>query len=506
MKRSAAISAAGLSLLFIVVYGSCNWITAHRADVDTWVFGWERLMPFVPLMIVPYMSIDLFFVAAPFLCREQEELRTLRRRITFAILVAGACFLLLPLTFAFPRPETSGWTGALFRFLYGFDQPFNLFPSLHMTLRTVLAEHYARHTRGATRWIVQVWFSLIALSTVLTWQHQIVDVLGGYALGVGCLYLFRQEKPAARGTKSLRIGGYYIGGCVIAATLCLAGWPWTGVFLWPALAMGMVAAGYFGLGPAIYRKDSGRLNWSARLLLAPCLIGQWLSLRHYRRRCTAWNMVTPHVWIGARLTGREAEAARRAGVTAVLDLTAEFSEPKAFANLPYLNLQVLDLTAPTQAQLRDAVAFIDQHAVGGIVYVHCKVGYSRSAAAVGAWLLASGLAANVPQTSNLLREARPSIVIRPETIAVLEDFHPPSGFPQTVALTNQPGSRTELRGCVHEDSAGVCSATSREERANRGWSDEEVARLPIEKIGVKLTKLTKKQADECMARAVCFIP
>lgn len=198
MKRAAAINVVGLSLLFIVVYGGCNWITAHRAAVGTWAFAWERYTPFVPLMIVPYLSIDLFFVAAPFLCHDVDELRTLRRRISFAILVAGVCFLTMPLTFAFPRPEPSGWTGALFRVLYGFDQPYNLFPSLHMTLRTLLAAHYARHTRGAVRWIIQGWFSLIALSTVLTWQHHLVDVLGGYMLGGVTLYLFRRDRPTWR--------------------------------------------------------------------------------------------------------------------------------------------------------------------------------------------------------------------------------------------------------------------------------------------------------------------
>ena len=39
-----------------------------RHDVGTFAFAWERFIPFVPVMVVPYMSIDLFFVAAPFLC------------------------------------------------------------------------------------------------------------------------------------------------------------------------------------------------------------------------------------------------------------------------------------------------------------------------------------------------------------------------------------------------------------------------------------------------------
>ena len=67
-------------------------MAAHRGDVGTWYYAWERFIPFVPLMIVPYMSIDLFFVAAPFVCSTPDELRILARRIAFAILVAGVFF------------------------------------------------------------------------------------------------------------------------------------------------------------------------------------------------------------------------------------------------------------------------------------------------------------------------------------------------------------------------------------------------------------------------------
>jgi protein-tyrosine phosphatase len=83
---------------------------------------------------------------------------------------------------------------------------------------------------------------------------------------------------------------------------------------------------------------------------------------------------------------------------------------------------VLDLTSPTRQQVDEAVAFISTHADRGIVYVHCKVGYSRSAGVVGAWLLATGQTANVEQTIDELRARRPAIVIRPEIRAMLEVY------------------------------------------------------------------------------------
>jgi membrane-associated phospholipid phosphatase len=192
-KLYAATISAALSLLFMVVYDGCSWITAHRSDVGTWYYSWERFIPFVPLMIIPYMSIFFFFIYGPFLCQSRNELRVLAQRISFAILVAGACFLLIPLRFSAVRPQPSDWMGTIFRFLHFFDQPYNLFPSLHITFRTILAHLYAKHTKGVVRWASHVWFILIGFSTLLTYQHHIVDIVGGFALAAICFYLFREK-------------------------------------------------------------------------------------------------------------------------------------------------------------------------------------------------------------------------------------------------------------------------------------------------------------------------
>ncbi|HYS95733.1 MAG TPA: phosphatase PAP2 family protein [Chthoniobacterales bacterium] len=191
--RKALLASAGLSALFLVVYSGCNWITARRAGVGTFYFEWERGIPFVPFMILPYMSIDLFFVAAPFLCRTERELRTFSQRVICAIVAAGVCFLLFPLRFAFPRPHADGWLGAIFDWFRGIDSPHNLLPSLHAALMLILLDVYFRHSRGLIRIAIIAWFSLIAVSPVLTYQHHVVDIAGGFVLAACCFWLFRER-------------------------------------------------------------------------------------------------------------------------------------------------------------------------------------------------------------------------------------------------------------------------------------------------------------------------
>jgi protein-tyrosine phosphatase/membrane-associated phospholipid phosphatase len=429
MLRAASTSVL-LSLLFVVVYGSTNWFTAQRpgSDVRTWYFPWElTLIPYVPLLTVPYMSIDFLFFAAAFLCRDEREMRVFARRVVFSILVAAAFFLLLPLKLAWPeRPRVGGWFGAFVEtsctapFLM--EYPHNLFPTLHIALCLILADVYGRHTRGVVRALSLTWFGLIGVSTVLTWQHHLVDVAGGFVLAGFAFHLFRESAPCLAVVANVRVGCYYAAGAAAVLALAPTIWPWGVFLLWPAAGLGMVAGAYFGLGPGVFRKAEGCLPLSTRFVLAPVLLGQYLSFAYYRRQCRAWDEVTQGVLIGRTLTEAEAAAAVKQGVTAVLDLTAEFSEAAPFRAAKYRNLPVLDLTGPTQDQLRAATAFIAEEAANGTVYVHCKIGYSRSAAVAGAYLLASHEARTAEEAIARLRKVRPSTVIRPEAMEALRAF------------------------------------------------------------------------------------
>jgi protein-tyrosine phosphatase len=429
MLQAAATSVL-LSVFFVIVYGGTNWLTAHRpsSQVGTWLFTWElAIVPYVPLLYAPYMSLDVLFFAAPFLCRDEQEIRIFAQRVVFAVLVAAAFFLFLPLTLAWPpRPRVGGWFGDFVErscsvpFLM--EHPHNLFPSLHIALCLVVADIYARHTHGTVRALAVGWFGLIGVATLLTWQHHMVDLAGGALLGAFAFHLFREPAARLSVVANIHVGLYYAVGASAVAAVVPVVWPWGTFLLWPAAGLGMVAGAYFGLGPIVFRKTDGCLPLSTRVVLLPVLLGHHLSFLYYRRQCRAWDELAPGVLIGRALTVTEAGAAVQQGVTAVLDLTAELSETKVFRDLKYRNLPIIDLTAPTQEQLHEAAAFIGAEAAKGTVYVHCKVGYSRTAAVAGAYLLATHQAADADSAAARLRKVRPSIIIRPEALAALRAF------------------------------------------------------------------------------------
>lgn len=422
----AALWMAVLGPYFFFVYGLCNWITAQRADVPTFYWDWERHIPFVPIFILPYMSIDAFFAASIFLCRSRREIHTVAARILFVISASGICFLLFPLRYAFHRPAVDGWLGAVFAPLNANDMPFNLTPSLHISLRAILWAVYGRHLRGIVRSGVKTWFILIGLSTLLVWQHHFADVIGGFAMALLAFYLFpdrieRSHPQLLADPLPRKLGALYATAAVILAGLAPVV-PYGLWLLWPALSLGLVAAAYLGAGVAIFQKHHGCLSAAAEWALLPWLLVIRAVQRRWRRG-PAWAELPGHVLFGRRVGRRQASALIRKGVIAVLDLAAESTEARPFPEqTAYRQLSVLDLTAPSPAVLEEAVAFVQEQSVRGQVYVHCELGYSRSAAVAAAWLLATGHAEDVEAAIAQVVAARPGSRLRGAERAALDQF------------------------------------------------------------------------------------
>ena len=183
--------------------------------------------------------------------------------------------------------------------------------------------------------------------------------------------------------------------------------------LWLALAVLSIATptlAYAGLLPRNLGKTplGGRRLW-ARLAFAPYFAANAASFWLYRRfaRGPASAEVAPNLFLGRRLTAREFAGG---GWHGVLDLAAEFD-----ATLPargaarYRSLPVLDGTAPTPAQLAEALAFLAEVTPHGPVYVHCALGHGRSACVAAGYLLARGDVVTVREAVQKLRRPRPGV-------------------------------------------------------------------------------------------------
>ena len=179
----------------------------------------------------------------------------------------------------------------------------------------------------------------------------------------------------------------------------------------------LLAASYAGLGPRLFWKRQGRLHLLTRALFWPYLLLNGLLWEFLRRLPgeRPYVEVSPGLWLGRRLTGREARPFR-----AVLDLTCEFSEPRGLREAPaYLCLPVLDGRPPDREALGVALRFLGEQEE---VYVHCAMGHGRSATVVIAHLLATGAEADLAAAERRLVSLRPRVRLRRGQRRLLESL------------------------------------------------------------------------------------
>jgi hypothetical protein len=152
------------------------------------------------------------------------------------------------------------------------------------------------------------------------------------------------------------------------------------------------------------KRDDGTLAWWSWVVFLPLLIyaiGVWQLLRLFRRE-SACSVVNEKLVIGRRLVGSEFEG----GFDNVVDLTAEFSEPRVIRRSPgYRSFPILDGAAPTPEALWAAVGSLRP----GRTLVHCAQGHGRSALFGLAMLLSSGEARSVEEGFRKLSQARSGV-------------------------------------------------------------------------------------------------
>lgn len=161
-----------IDVVFIAVFGGAGWLAVVRGGGYRLYMDWELSIPFVSAMIWAYCSMWVLCLV-PLFQLDAPALRRLGMRVIGATLAAGFVFVVLPADVGFPRPDSltgQAWLDDLiFRY--------NSAPSLHVIFSGLIV---LALTESAPRWLCILywgWLLVIAVSTVLTHQHHVVDVL-----------------------------------------------------------------------------------------------------------------------------------------------------------------------------------------------------------------------------------------------------------------------------------------------------------------------------------------
>jgi membrane-associated phospholipid phosphatase len=175
-----------LLLAFVLIYGGANYVTGlHDYRVRLHLEA-ERQMPLAPEMVLFYNSFHAIYLVAPFVLRTRQEMKAMAWVWVAITLGGGLAFLILPAQTIFPPPtdEALGPWRAMFRFADRANLDHNFCPSLHVAWAVAGVDIFARRAQAPGKVLLWIWAIGLCLSTMLTHQHYLVDVLAGLALAM----------------------------------------------------------------------------------------------------------------------------------------------------------------------------------------------------------------------------------------------------------------------------------------------------------------------------------
>lgn len=170
-------------LCFLVLYLGSFQLSHQRARVLA-PSALDLYIPESAASIWVYLSQFILLPATLLSEADEQHLTRAYYAMLGATIASALVFVIWPTTVGQTMSAGETSLAIVWRWLYFFDVPGNCFPSLHVALSLIACSLLAR--RG-TLWrvLAPVWWLAIALSTLTTRQHRLLDVAGGFA--VGCL-------------------------------------------------------------------------------------------------------------------------------------------------------------------------------------------------------------------------------------------------------------------------------------------------------------------------------
>jgi membrane-associated phospholipid phosphatase len=382
--KQKAVSLMLCSVIFILVYNYAAWHTSKLDRVPSFVFDFEKWIPFISWTIIPYMTSGLFFCTVFFFCSNKEELQVLTKRILFVTITAGICFILFPLKFSLLKPEINkSIFNYPFQFLNTFDSSFNQAPSLHIAYTFIFWTIF----KDLKKWRIfsAVWLILLGVSTLTTYQHHFIDVITGIILAhVSFIVLPYQKNNFLY--RNFHVANFYFlfGYSFVLLSLLSAryfGELWL-ILLWPALVMLFTGYHYQKNDVHFLKDKNGNIAAYKKIFYFPYLLLYWIFWRFFRKNKKPVE-IADSIYISSRPDDQDLKWFKIDENTFVYDLSAEMEEVTAikegaaYFSIPFLDIGTLDINK-TKKIISEITEKYQQLPKNGKILIHCTMGYTRS--------------------------------------------------------------------------------------------------------------------------------
>ncbi|HBK64951.1 MAG TPA: hypothetical protein DD000_15905 [Cyanobacteria bacterium UBA11166] len=201
---------------------------------------------------------------------------------------------------------------------------------------------------------------------------------------------------------------------LLGCKLEIIGW----LFFWSGISFSIVGCGYGGLGAKVFgKKSNGSISKLSLSLLLPYLLLTWIvwHIQRWISQSSACHQIIPGIWLGRRPFLPELPD----NIDLIIDLTSEFVEPyNVIARKTYICIPTLDNSVPPDSSFQKLIEIILSWQ--GNIYIHCALGYGRSATVVAGILLAKGLVDNLDEAEKFIEAKRPGIKLSQEQKSLLK--------------------------------------------------------------------------------------
>ena len=180
-----------LSLSVFVLYIPLNRIIKEGRHLK---HRWDDHVPLVPFFVFPYLFFYFPWIVWFYGSLYYRPLIEVQQA-TFATVISGiigySVFIFFPTYVDQHKVANDSWAGWFLERVYMHDRRVNAFPSMHVTV-TIMLLLFTWQRSVVMGMIFLPVGGAIIVSTVLTKQHYLYDIAGGFFLGVFSFFISHQ--------------------------------------------------------------------------------------------------------------------------------------------------------------------------------------------------------------------------------------------------------------------------------------------------------------------------
>lgn len=371
-------------VIFLILYNLSGWYASNTEGVGSFVFDFEHNIPFLPWMIVPYMSSGVLFIGVFFLCSYQDELVLLIKRINFITIVSGLFFILLPLRFSFIKPETDNPAlGFLYQFLNTWDTNYNQAPSLHISYACIFWSVIRHKLTGKWKLTAGIWLLIMSISTLTIYQHHLIDIIAALLLVCITFLIFSDTKK-----RNHSIGIIYFILSISFSLIALLIYQYINSYglliLWISVALFLVGIAYIHSNTRFLKRKDGSIHILNKIVYFPYIFTyKIIRLFFCKNAKHPITEIFPQIFVGAMVNSKQAAELNIDSRTIVIDLSAEMEENNSVRKqATYYSFPMLDIGTSSKEDIESILQLISKIYTDiksdEKVYIHCLMGYSRS--------------------------------------------------------------------------------------------------------------------------------